>query len=119
MDEFNHEHLPDDLRELGERLRREAVRPTAAELDQIKLRAMRTARTRPAGQKGPLMRSRLATLLTIGVLTAGAGGTFAIAGGGGNGDNGSAASGQYKPGKGCGDKNHTHERENECKKPPK
>ncbi len=26
---------------------------------------------------------------------------------------------QYKPGKGCGDKNHQHERENECKKPPK
>jgi hypothetical protein len=26
---------------------------------------------------------------------------------------------QYKPGKGCGDKNHIHERENECKKPPK
>jgi hypothetical protein len=23
---------------------------------------------------------------------------------------------QYKPGKGCGDKNHVHERENECKK---
>jgi hypothetical protein len=23
---------------------------------------------------------------------------------------------QYKPGKGCGDKNHQHERENECKK---
>jgi hypothetical protein len=22
---------------------------------------------------------------------------------------------QYKPGKGCGDKNHVHERENECK----
>lgn len=26
---------------------------------------------------------------------------------------------QYKPGKGCGDKNHIHQRENECKKPPK
>jgi len=26
---------------------------------------------------------------------------------------------QYKPGKGCGDKNHEHERDNECKKPPK
>jgi hypothetical protein len=26
---------------------------------------------------------------------------------------------QYKPGKGCGDKNHEHEREDECKKPPK
>jgi hypothetical protein len=26
---------------------------------------------------------------------------------------------QYRPGKGCGDKNHIHARENECKKPPK
>jgi hypothetical protein len=26
---------------------------------------------------------------------------------------------QYKPGKGCGDKNHVHRRENECKKAPK
>ena len=26
---------------------------------------------------------------------------------------------QYKPGKGCGDKNHVHRRENECKKPPR
>jgi hypothetical protein len=26
---------------------------------------------------------------------------------------------QPKPGKGCGDKNHEHEREGECKKPPK
>ena len=26
---------------------------------------------------------------------------------------------QYRPGKGCGDKNHIHEREDECKKPPK
>ncbi|MFL5970557.1 MAG: hypothetical protein ACJ74L_13265 [Gaiellaceae bacterium] len=26
---------------------------------------------------------------------------------------------QYRPGKGCGDKNHIHLREGECKKPPK
>jgi hypothetical protein len=28
----------------------------------------------------------------------------------------SPADDEYKPGKGCGDKNHVHERENECKK---
>jgi hypothetical protein len=61
------------------------------------------------------MKSRLATLLTIAALTIGAGGTFAIANGGGR-DDGNAAKSQYKPGKGCGDKNHVHERENECKK---
>lgn len=30
-----------------------------------------------------------------------------------------AASQQYRPGKGCGDPNHVHLRENECKKPPR
>src|SRR4051812_30327157 len=29
----------------------------------------------------------------------------------------SPADDQYKPGKGCGDKNHVHEREDECKTP--
>ena len=33
--------------------------------------------------------------------------------------NSDAAKSQYKPGKGCGDKNHVHEREGECKNPPK
>jgi hypothetical protein len=28
-------------------------------------------------------------------------------------------SGSTKPGKGCGDKNHVHYREGECKNPPK
>jgi hypothetical protein len=31
----------------------------------------------------------------------------------------SPADDEYRPGKGCGDKNHIHLRENECKKPPK
>jgi hypothetical protein len=35
---------------------------------------------------------------------------------GDNGNNGGPDDDQYKPGKGCGDKNHVHERENECKK---
>jgi len=33
-----------------------------------------------------------------------------------NDDNDGADDDEYKPGKGCGDKNHVHERENECKK---
>jgi hypothetical protein len=36
-----------------------------------------------------------------------------------NGSGGPGNSGLFKPGKGCGDKNHIHYRENECKKPPK
>jgi hypothetical protein len=34
-------------------------------------------------------------------------------------DDDEPAKDQYKPGKGCGDKNHVHAKENECKKPPK
>jgi hypothetical protein len=110
----DHDDLPDELRDVADRLRREATRPTAMESDHLKLRAMRSARSQAQRGRGPFMKSRLATLLTIVALTIGAGGTFAIAGGGG-GDHGSAAKSQYKPGKGCGDKNHEHERNDECK----
>jgi hypothetical protein len=106
--------LPEELREVAERLHREATRPTEMELDHLKLRAMRGARSPVHGRRGSLMKSRIVTLLTIAALTVGAGGTFAIAGGGG-GDSGSAAKSQYKPGKGCGDTNHVHERNDECK----
>jgi hypothetical protein len=65
---------------------------------------------------GRFVGSRLATILAIGMLGAGTGGTIAIAGSSGKSDNGSAAKHQYKPpGKGCGDKNHEHERKGECK----
>ncbi|MDP9347059.1 MAG: hypothetical protein M3P44_15375 [Actinomycetota bacterium] len=103
-----------DLEQLGARLRREATRPTAQELDQLKLRTTRRAQRSAVGQKGTFMRSRLATLLTVSLLTVGAGGTFAVAHSGDNGNDGSAAKSQYKPGKGCGDKNHTHARHDEC-----
>jgi hypothetical protein len=92
----DHDDLPDELRDLAERLRREATRPTATELDQLKLRAMRSARSPVHGRKGSFMKTRLATLVTILALTIGAGGTFAIAGGG-TGDAGTAAKPQYKP----------------------
>ena len=32
---------------------------------------------------------------------------------------GGGNSGGVKPGKGCGDKNHVHYKESQCKKPPK
>jgi hypothetical protein len=50
-------------------------------------------------------------------LTAGA---VALAGNGGAPSSGGPGnSGAVKPGKGCGDKNHYHQREDECKNPPK
>jgi hypothetical protein len=61
------------------------------------------------------MRSRIATLLAIAMLSAGAGGTFALAKEDG-GKDGSGATTEYKGGKGCGDKNHVQTRSDECKK---
>ena len=46
-------------------------------------------------------------------------GGIAIASPGNQGGGGPGNSGLFKPGKGCGDKNHIHYRENECKKPPR
>lgn len=93
----NEHDLPRDLQELGERLRREAPRPTAPELDRIKLRAMRKAQTGPVGRRGFFMRSRLATVLTIGLIGAGVGGTLTIAAVNDPDPGGNAAVAQYHP----------------------
>jgi hypothetical protein len=63
------------------------------------------------------MRSRIATVFTVLALLGGTGGAIALAGqGSSGGPAGGAASGQYKPGKGCGDKNHKHKKHEKCKK---
>jgi hypothetical protein len=55
------------------------------------------------------MKSRIATIMTVLGLAGATGGALAIAHGGGPpGGSPGAASGEYKPGKGCGDKNHNH-----------
>ena len=46
------------------------------------------------------------SLCSLGLMAGGTGGVIAAKGG--NPGKGSASKGQYKPGKGCGDKNHTH-----------
>jgi hypothetical protein len=64
------------------------------------------------------MQSRIARIVVTGFVAASmAVGGIAIAAPGGGGGPGN--SGLYKPGKGCGDKNHIHYREGECKKPAK
>jgi hypothetical protein len=108
--------LPDDLRAMAERLRRERPRATPLELDQLKLRAMNQASRGSIQPRGTFMRSRLATLLCVGLFSIGAGGTFAVANHDGGGDQGSGGKTEYKPGKGCGDKNHEHAKSDECKK---
>lgn len=64
---------------------------------------------------------RFARILTIALVALSLGaGAVAIAGPGGPPSSGGPGnSGAVKPGKGCGDKNAYHVRENECKKPPK
>jgi hypothetical protein len=61
------------------------------------------------------MQSRIVTLLVTALLV---GGTTAAGIANGGGGNGNAAKSQYRPGKGCGDKNHIHARHNECKHHP-
>jgi hypothetical protein len=94
----------DDLRHVADALRDGRPRLDPLSLDRVKLRAMSAARrsgsAKPRGAAG----QRLATLLTLGLLVLGTGGTLALAGG--DGGSGSAAFDQYKPpcvhGKGAG-----------------
>ena len=115
------DRLPDDLRAIDARLQANKPEVSALELDQLKLRTAARAFSAPKSRYGRqyLMRSKLVTmLLVLGLAVSGAAGGV-IAGSGGGGKAKSADKSEYKPGKGCGDKNHKHDRENECKKPPK
>ena len=106
MTHWDEDRLPDELQDVARRLREDHPQADALELDAIKTRAMARARARSYRPRGTTMKSRtLIALLTIGLMAGGTGGVLA---GNGNGNGGSAASSQYKPGMGCGDKNHTH-----------
>jgi hypothetical protein len=101
--------LPQDLEEAAERLRACRPDPSPLELDQIKLRAMSQAERRPSTRpgRGLFMRSKLVSLLlALGLVVSG--GTAGVIAGGHGDNNGSGGKGEYRPGKGCGDKNHTH-----------
>ncbi len=93
------DRLPDELRDIGTRLREERAGATGLDLDRMKTRAM--ARATGSQKKGFILRSRgIAAVLTFALMAAGTGGVLA---GGGNGHGGgSAAKTQYKPG--CGPK---------------
>ena len=125
MSHWNDENLPADLSEVADQLRANRPEASAVELDAIKLRAKgRASRRAPAlgsrQGKGLVLRSKAITLvLALGVMTTG--GTAGVIAHHKSDHNppGQAADSQYRPGKGCGDKNHVHEREDECKKPPR
>src|SRR4051794_5731562 len=114
MAPWNEDNLPDDLQDVARRLREERREATPLELDRIKTTAMSRARSFAA--RG--LRSRLVVAMTSLALVGGAtGGVIAGTNAGkSSGKDDNAAQKQYKPGKGCGDKNHDHSREEECKK---
>jgi hypothetical protein len=72
MDRPDHDHLPEELRELEAGLRASRTEPTALQLDELKLRAMRAAERRQRGGLPGLAarwRSRVvAALLAIGLM---------------------------------------------------
>jgi hypothetical protein len=98
------ERLPEELEPVAERLRAERMEVDPLQLDRLKRRVL-ARHTSPRGRLS-FMKTRIATALTIIGLAAGTGGALAIAAGGHG--NGGAANGQYRPGKGCGDRNHHH-----------
>ena len=107
--------LADELVEVTERLRASRPQLSPIELDEMKRRVMARAARSGSGpsarEKGLFMRSKATSIaLTLAlVASGGTAGVIAKNGGGNNGKGGgSAAKGEYKPGKGCGDKNHTH-----------
>ena len=104
MNHAYEEHLPDELEFVVDLLRAQRPQADPLQLDQIKQRAIAQADQprRPLG----LAKPRIAAILTILGLAAGTGGALAVATS--SSPNRGAASGQYKPGWGCGDKNHTH-----------
>jgi hypothetical protein len=101
MGDRHEERLPEELAEVGERLRANRATPSALELDEIKLQAKARARRRRGSpgqlRKGVTVRSRgvtlILTLLLLGGTTAGG----MAWGGGGNDEGDGAAQAQYRP----------------------
>ena len=125
MERRDFEQHPEDLERVADWLRAQRPEVNALELDRIKQRAraqaMRGERTGAGVARG---RRPLATALTALVLTASLGGALAIAGKAppsspstSSSSNTSAASTQYKPGKGCG-KPGDHTQPPPTNKPP-
>jgi hypothetical protein len=110
MAKFDEHNLPDDLREVADRLRQARPCFTELELDQLKRRTMAKSSERAPSivgrTRGKPMRSRVLTLAVTALLIGGTAGG-AIAGGAG-GKSANAAREQYKEGEGCGDENHVH-----------
>ena len=96
MSDRHDSQLPDDLREIDERLRAERPEVSGLDLDRIKLRAMAGASS--SQPRGARVKSRtLAAVLTIALMAGGTGGVIATTT---HGNGGNASNSVYKPG--CG-----------------
>jgi hypothetical protein len=123
MSNWDDNQLPEELRAVAEQMREQRAYASPLELDRIKLRAKAQA-SKPAPsvlipKRGMAMKTRVATLALTALLIGGTTAGGIAANGGGN--NGNSADSQYRPGLGCGDKNHTHtgppgNPDKECKK---
>ena len=110
MNHREDDRLPEELRDVAQRLRAERAELDPLGMDDVKRRVLTRARGEQQG--GGYMKSRLATLVTVMALLGGTGGALAVAdSGSGDHGQGSAAKGEYWPGKGCGDFKHNHDRD--------
>ena len=110
MSDLDDDRFPEELRGVARRLTAERAELDPVQMDDVKRRVL--TRARGEQRRGGYMKSRLATVVTVMALVGGTGGALAMAGGGQNGQGqNSASQGQYRPGKGCGDKNHHHLRD--------
>lgn len=100
MSDPREDQLPDELRPVVSRLQAERLESEGVELDQLKQRVIN--RVNRQGRTGGMMKSRLATGLTLLALVGGSGGALAIGRSGGAGlarERGNAATSQYTSGK--------------------
>src|SRR3954449_551001 len=119
MSTHDDDRLPRDLERIAERMRHQREAPSALEMDLMKQRVRgRLADVTSPTRKGT-MRSRFAAVVVALATVAGTtGAAIALAPKGHSNSppqQHSASHWQYKPGKGCGDKNHHHSRMDECK----
>lgn len=93
MDEHHDERLPGELEPIAARLRAERAHADAVRLDELKRRVITRCQSQPGRS---ILKSRIATILTILGIVGGTGGAIAIAHGtSSKGPLGGAANGQY------------------------
>src|SRR3954467_15942460 len=114
------DRLPRDLERIAHRLRHHREDPAALEMDLVKQRVSgRLADAASPTRKGTMRARITAAVVALATVAGTTGAALAFAPKGHENSppqQHSASHWQYKPGKGCGDKNHYHQRRHECKK---